>query len=661
MRLKKIELINIGPYKGVNIFNLDSKIGKNTILLGGKNGAGKTTLLSSVRLALYGSLAYGFRTISQTYINQVIELLNRDHLNEPSNNFQIRLDFTLSEELGEEDYSIIRSWSYNNETISEEVNVLKDDLHLSPVEEDNFFELLRAEFPPSLLELCFFDGEDILKLTSDNLLSSYLKELSYSLFNIDLLNDLEQELDSYSEQTSNTEREINLQETLQIEKNFINELSANLKEIKDKITEKKEKIKLFQAENETLNVRFKLHGGLVSEERESLQLKITNLYNERNQIADEIREFLAFQLPFYLSSDLMVKLTTQLEAEEDYHIANALRAKINNLPISDIIENLKIETDINQENRLIEELINHLAGNDKVNMIHNLSNTETQHIFNVFTDISQENIKDIINKVEQSRLHLKEIQSLRKVLRDNEDNTEFSEILSKLNEGNNTINQLENDITLLTIEKDEVSAQLEKAQVKYERFENELLRLQRKRASFTEAEKIMTVTRRFRKMQLRRKIRDIEYFSLLMIKKIMRKQNFIKKIQISPDTFDIRLYNHNQREINLTSLSAGETQLLVLCIIWGTVSAAKKQIPFIFDTMFGRLDTDHKEAIINKLIPEFGEQVIILATNSEITEALYPDLKQYVSNEYTLVYDDHEEKTNIHPGFFNSGKEVITT
>lgn len=658
MRLKKLTLKNIGPYKGVNTFNLDSISGKNTILLGGKNGAGKTTLLTSVRLALYGSLVYGFRTNSETYMAEVLDILNRDHLNKSLNKFEMKLDFTLTEELEEETYSVIRSWTYD-ETLTENVSVLKKDYPLTPTEEDNFFELLRSEFPPSLLELCFFDGEEVNKLTSGNSLSNYLKELSHSLFNIDLFNDLEHELARYTEQTANTKREKTLQKQISAETTIIKKLSKKLKTLNEEILSKEEQINSITKNNEMLDKQFRLHGGLVSEEREAMQLKIAYLESERKKIADNVREFLAHQLPFYLTSNILNDLIIQLRAEEAYHIANTLKGKINDLPIKRIVENLHIETNLEQAEQLKEELINHLAGNDKASMIHNLSNTESQHIFSLYSHISPANIREIIEQIETSRLHLQEIRELRKLLRDNEDNSEFSNIIKQLNDGNKLLSNLENDITNLSLSKEEISIELAQSQAKNERLTNDLLRLQRKRASFIEAEKIMNVTRRFRELQLRRKVKDIEYFSITMINQIMRKQNFIKKIEINPDTFEIKLYDHQLREINTSILSAGEMQILVLCVIWGTLTAAKKQVPFIFDTMFGRLDEEHKEAIINKLIPQFGEQVIILATNSEIPEKLYMDIKKHISNEYTLHYNDQEERTIIQPGFFKrSSKEV---
>src|SRR5699024_12621966 len=90
MILKKLVLYNIGPYKEFNQFNLEIQNQKNTILIGGKNGAGKTTFLTSLRLALYGSLTYGYRTNSKEYLSKINSLLNNKAKKDENQKFYIQ-------------------------------------------------------------------------------------------------------------------------------------------------------------------------------------------------------------------------------------------------------------------------------------------------------------------------------------------------------------------------------------------------------------------------------------------------------------------------------------------------------------------------------------------------------------------------------------------
>ena len=77
MKITKIKLNNIGPYRGENnIFDINVEKGKNIILVGGKNGAGKTTLLNSIKTGLFGTYAYGLRTNSNQYFNSLNKIFN---------------------------------------------------------------------------------------------------------------------------------------------------------------------------------------------------------------------------------------------------------------------------------------------------------------------------------------------------------------------------------------------------------------------------------------------------------------------------------------------------------------------------------------------------------------------------------------------------------
>ena len=64
MKITKIKLNNIGPYRGENnIFDINVEKGKNIILVGGKNGAGKTTLLNSIKTGLSQSTSTAVHTV----------------------------------------------------------------------------------------------------------------------------------------------------------------------------------------------------------------------------------------------------------------------------------------------------------------------------------------------------------------------------------------------------------------------------------------------------------------------------------------------------------------------------------------------------------------------------------------------------------------------
>ena len=77
MKIKKIQLKNIGPYVNYNEFNFNiSDSVKRMVLIGGKNGAGKTTLFNSIKICLYGCVVFGFETNNTRYYEEVEKIIN---------------------------------------------------------------------------------------------------------------------------------------------------------------------------------------------------------------------------------------------------------------------------------------------------------------------------------------------------------------------------------------------------------------------------------------------------------------------------------------------------------------------------------------------------------------------------------------------------------
>jgi DNA sulfur modification protein DndD len=135
-------------------------------------------------------------------------------------------------------------------------------------------------------------------------------------------------------------------------------------------------------------------------------------------------------------------------------------------------------------------------------------------------------------------------------------------------------------------------------------------------------------------------------------KQISSKQNLIDEIQIDADTLDFRYLDRNGDQVNRTSFSAGEKQLLVIAMLWALGKCSKKRFPVIIDTPLARLDSLHRETLITNYFPKASEQTILLSTDSEVYGKYYELLKPYIGNEFTLIYDDEAMQSTIQPGYF---------
>lgn len=140
----------------------------------------------------------------------------------------------------------------------------------------------------------------------------------------------------------------------------------------------------------------------------------------------------------------------------------------------------------------------------------------------------------------------------------------------------------------------------------------------------------------------------LEYFnieSISELKSIFESEN---ELNDSYNQENINLYK--KLEFNL--LSKGEKQIFILSLYYGMIKVSKKDIPFIIDTPYARIDTEHREQISKEFLPNISKQVIILSTDEEITLPYHTILEPFIAKEYLLQYNEAESKTMISSGYF---------
>ena len=93
-------------------------------------------------------------------------------------------------------------------------------------------------------------------------------------------------------------------------------------------------------------------------------------------------------------------------------------------------------------------------------------------------------------------------------------------------------------------------------------------------------------------------------------------------------------------EIDKDTLSKGETQIFVMSLYWAMMQQCKCELPFIIDTPFARIDTDHRVNIVEQFFKRLPGQLFILSTNEEISSKHMLALHDQTSNMFLLDYGD---------------------
>ncbi|CAI6085308.1 hypothetical protein PAECIP112173_04597 [Paenibacillus sp. JJ-100] len=644
MHIQKLTLRNIGAYHGdLNKFDFRTTANRNVILLGGKNGAGKTTILESLRIVLFGSMAYGFATENEPYYRKIRTLLNRKAINENvTDGFQITLDYSSTEDFELHEYSLVRSWRIKGDRVRESFSVKRDNQFLSTQQTSDFQSRLREEMPPKLFELCLFDGEDISRIVSEEKIPEYLKESGKILFNLDLFVNLEKDLNTYriqyAQQNASAAEEVALYEKLELE----------IDELKVKIDEHQQLSVLHEEEINNLNDAikqdkkdFEIHGGLLQEKRQEIVSTINTIENRRKSNSEHVRNFILSLLPFFISRKQLRQVDHQLNAEKQYesydYIANSLEEK----KLASLLTNvLGPNKEINElEVSSIFKGVLDLIKPDQIELIHRASFEQRSEIHNLNKQIQALNVTDYVNRFDENAILLKESQELRNQLEINDQASEFKELLEHIELKTKQVEQNNMIMEQINSEIEIMSESLQAKTLLKEKVEEKIREYHKSEKSYEMTEKLLKVSQRFRERQWRKKLDDVANEAVRMIDVLFRKKDFLKRIHIDHTTFELKLYNRINQEISKERLSAGEKEMLMLTVILAMFRVSGWKLPFVFDTLMGRLDQDHKKSLIQHFIPRCGEQVLMFTTDSEITSEQFHVIEEITARCYTLEYN----------------------
>jgi len=100
-------------------------------------------------------------------------------------------------------------------------------------------------------------------------------------------------------------------------------------------------------------------------------------------------------------------------------------------------------------------------------------------------------------------------------------------------------------------------------------------------------------------------------------------------------------------ELNKDRLSSGEKQIFVMSLYWALMNQSKNELPFIIDTPFARIDTQHRSNITEHFFKKLIGQLIILSTDEELSSNHLKSMSGQISHVYMLEYGQ-DKKTHIH-------------
>ncbi|NCC35354.1 MAG: DNA sulfur modification protein DndD, partial [Chloroflexia bacterium] len=165
---------------------------------------------------------------------------------------------------------------------------------------------------------------------------------------------------------------------------------------------------------------------------------------------------------------------------------------------------------------------------------------------------------------------------------------------------------------------------------------------------------------RYEQALRRTKIIELEDAIVKCFGRLSRKGQYIRRVAIDPETFATTLYNQKGDALPREQLSAGEKQIYAVAVLWALRLVSGRTLPIIVDTPLGRLDSEHRQRLVQRYFPQASHQVVLLSTDTEIDTALYADLEPAIARSYQLVYQPGEAATQVEQGYFWDERNAAT-
>ena len=645
MKINKLILHNFGVYASTNIFEFHGK--KPIVLIGGMNGRGKTTFLEAVLLALYGSNSFAYNESKYKTFGQYLKSFV--NITDGTLRTYVDLEFSMDSE-NKEIYRIHREWTGDKKRTNENISVYKDQ-EFNQFLTDNWTMFIENILPSGLSNFFFFDGEKIAELAVENT-SDQMKESIKSLLGISVLDLLQSDLGRIINRTSKNQvlnTEANEIEVLRENKEkaftVLEKLDNELKELNKKKTELQHKL-------ESVRQEYISKGGDIVTQRHELFQKRTDISSKMENGREQLVLDAASELPFVLVKDLLRNIREKAEVEQDNRMLTVALQKMAQYSSEYEIEN-------GEDKEAIIRFIEYVSGKTKrkhTRISYNLSDSSLFHLQMLLDEQLLDKKLAVKSRQNDMIMMQAEADQLDSYLSVDIDEKAIAKIYKKIKQLEQEIIEIDVQLTRKSDERRIANGELMYATSEFsKRVESYLKKVELNDDSdriIKYSHMANTILEEYKVRLQKSKIEIVAETMTSCYKRLANKKNLIEKIQMDPVTLDLKYFDFDGKEVNKSSLSAGEKQLMVISLLWALALCSKKKLPVIIDTPLSRLDSAHRVSLIQTYFPQASEQTIILSTDSEIDKNYYEIMKDNIGDEFTLIYDDETKSTTIKKGYF---------
>ena len=669
MIIHKLTLNNVGLFRGAQTINLTPNGKGPIILIGGMNGAGKTTLLDAIRLCLYGRRSLGNRVSSNEYYDYLSSLIHRGSDSTiPLNQAAVSLEFEYAHSGETKQYRIERTWQRSgskHHSISEGLTISENNWLDTEFDAEHWQDRIDEFIPIGVSQFFFFDGEDIQKLADDSRHDLYLAESIKALLGINLVERLQSDLRIYANRLVKRGSPEPVQKEIVEVESEIATLESALRDTYIHAETLDAQVEKLEDQIERQELIIAAEGGGYAAKRENLKVQQGQLLADIEALESDIRDLCSELFPFALVPNLLKTLEDRLFKEielGEWEAKNLALESVNTEALETLVS-ATFWNDVSLSKSQIEavrakikpllrtqlERPEALRGFKK---IRDRSPSEYGHLLEwidaCLNEVPQE-FRELNDTLAKAQLELQRVeQDLQKV--------PAEEVLKPLIEKLSLLNQklgrlhkqeqeAEQSIKSLEYQIEVAERKLDKLRHTQQLGEAHVQRQQR-------VEDVQSVLSAYTARLTHAKIATLSEAIVQGFNQLSHKPNRIRRVEIDPLTFAVTLYDTQNRALLKEKLSAGEKQIYTTALLWALAKTSGKSLPMILDTPLGRLDSSHRQLLVERYFPYASHQVVLLSTDTEVEGDLRSLLEPHISHTIHLAYQQTDGHTTIKEGYF---------
>jgi DNA sulfur modification protein DndD len=633
--------------------------GKSIFLIGGMNGSGKTSLTEAISICLYGAKS-----------EAIFRYINRKEIAKGNASVSFELTFETDDH---EEIVVKRSWSAGAmdkpkpQDLEEKLVVVKDGKRVSVQNKEIWQDFINATVPRSITQFFFFDGEKIQEIAADDHSEVRLKSSLEAALGIQSITRLSSDIIYLKQQERQNFVEIS-DEDLEFKQTELKREQSKLTKKKAEQKEKQAELEELKASNNEVKKRFQAAFHAEPETQEAIrqnEKRRLQVSNRLGQLENEIKTLAEKFLPFALAGKLFGGLKNQIESEREDTLQGAIREHAGELakqlvrvveePEPIYQEKLSPEKMAELEQRIFKLLREGTQGAAKAKIL-NLSERDAARVLARMEEIESSEVFLLMNMLEEKRDLETELKRLEGMLRFGASTEVEKELFQQLQtemEGYSTqigrkteqLRGLEEEILALERHISEIELEVNKLFEKHNVSKEKI-------AFLSECDAIANLLTQFTVRLRQSKVALLQDKTFEMYRLLSSKSGLIQDLVIDDKTYEITIRDRNGHEMRKSSLSAGEKEVFAVSLLWGLAQTSQLKLPIIIDTPLSRLDSTHRDNIINNYFPNAADQVVILSTDMEIDKNYFKLLEPHLSGAAHLLFDQRQELTTLKEGYF---------